>query len=116
MAAASAPIMLSWIFISPVIRKILIPSHWLLFHITIVGTMDSGKKVMNRVAMTISSPRKNIDRAGDRTSDPLFSSPVRYRVRYGARQICILENLRNKTRDGPGSGKCGPQVLTLIPM
>ena len=32
----------------PVLRTIFFPSHWLLSHITIVETMDSGKREMNQ--------------------------------------------------------------------
>ena len=46
---------------------------------------DSGERGMNPVAMTIINPRKNIGRAGDRTSDLMFSSPLRYQQNYGAR-------------------------------
>ena len=34
----------------------------------------------NPVAMTIVNPRKDISNAGDRTSDPMFSSIVSYRL------------------------------------
>ena len=34
------------------------PSHWLLSHITIVKTMDSGERGMNPVAMSINNPQK----------------------------------------------------------
>ena len=34
------------------------PSHWLLPHITIVETMDSGERGMKPVAMTIINPQK----------------------------------------------------------
>ena len=37
---------------------IFFPSHWLLSHITIVETTDSGERGMNPVAMTIINPRK----------------------------------------------------------
>ena len=48
MAEASASIRVFLKFFSPVLRKIglLFPSHWLLFHITIVKTMD--RSVINR--------------------------------------------------------------------
>ena len=48
--------------------------------------MDSGEIAMNPVAMTITNPRKKIlAEPGDRMSDLLFSSPIRYRLRCGAR-------------------------------
>ena len=37
---------------------VLFESHWLLSHITFVETMDSSKRGMNPVAMTIINPRK----------------------------------------------------------
>ena len=37
---------------------IFFPSHWLLSHITIVETTDSGERGMNPVAMTIINPGK----------------------------------------------------------
>ena len=49
--------------------------------------MDSGGRGMNHVAMTIINPRKEYVRAGDRTNDLGFSSPVRYRPNYGAQWI-----------------------------
>ena len=36
----------------------ILPSHWLLFHVIIVETMDSGERIMNPVAMTTINPRK----------------------------------------------------------
>ena len=57
-AAASAPIHAFLEFFLPVLRTILFPSHWLLFHITIDETTDSGERGMNPVEMTIINPRK----------------------------------------------------------
>ena len=37
---------------------IFFPSHWLLSHITIVKTTESGERGMNPVAMTFINPRK----------------------------------------------------------
>ena len=52
--------------------------------------MDSDERGMNPVAMTLSSILgRNIDQAQERTSDLLFSSPVRYRLSYGARHIYL---------------------------
>ena len=53
---ASATIHVFLEFSLPGLHTIFLPSHWLLFHLTILKTMD-----------------RNIDRAGDRTSDILFS-------------------------------------------
>ena len=50
--------MLSSSFFKPVLHTIFFPSHWLLSHITIVKTMDSGERGMNPVAMTIINPWK----------------------------------------------------------
>ena len=41
-----------------ILRTIFFPSHWLLSHITIIETTDSGEKGMNTVATTIINPRK----------------------------------------------------------
>ena len=54
-------LMLSWISFSwnmTVLRRIFIPSHWLLTHMTTVQTMDSGKGRMNLVGMAIINPQK----------------------------------------------------------
>ena len=45
----------------------------------------SSEGEMNFVAMTIINPREVIGRAGDRTSNSMFSSAVHYRLRFGAR-------------------------------
>ena len=49
--------MLSWNSL-PVLRTIFFPNHWLLSHVTIVKTMDSGEMVLNPDTMTIVSTRK----------------------------------------------------------
>ena len=54
----SAPIHAFLVFFQPVLRTIFFSSHWLLSHIAIVQTMDSGFRGMNLVAMTIINPRK----------------------------------------------------------
>ena len=41
-------------------HNIYCPSHWLLFHITFVKTIDSCKSRMNPIRMTIINPRKII--------------------------------------------------------
>ena len=41
-----------------VLRTIFCLGHWMLSHVTIVETMDSGERGMNPVAMTIINPRK----------------------------------------------------------
>ena len=46
--------MLSWSYSN----TLFFPSHWLLSHITIFETRDSGERGMNPVAMTIINPRK----------------------------------------------------------
>ena len=43
-ASASAPIHAFQVFLKPVLGTILFLSHWLLSHITIVETMDSGDR------------------------------------------------------------------------
>ena len=57
-AAASALIHAFLEFFQPVLNTIIFPSHWLLSHVTIVETTDSGERGMNPVAMTIINPRK----------------------------------------------------------
>ena len=54
-ATVSAPI---HAFLEFFFCTIFFPSHWLLFHIIIVGTMDRSVRRMNPVAMTIISPRE----------------------------------------------------------
>ena len=67
------------------------PSDWLFSHITTDKSMDSVERGVNPVAMTINNPRKNTGRAGDRTSDLLFSSPVRHRLSYTSKAIKEME-------------------------
>ena len=47
-----------WLQQQPEDSSIFFPSHWLLSHITIVETADSGERGMNPVAMTIINSRK----------------------------------------------------------
>ena len=65
---------------------IFFPSRRLCTHITVVETMVSCERAMNRDSLTChqSSERKLAD-TGDRTSDLLFSSPVLYQISYEAR-------------------------------
>ena len=44
--------------LTPVRRKLFFPRHWVLSHIIIIETMDSGERGMDPVAMTIINPRK----------------------------------------------------------
>ena len=53
-----------------------------------------------------SIPGKNIGQAGDRTTDHLFLSLVRYRLRYGAR----LWSDRPETKYIMHNGACAPTV------
>ena len=57
-ASASAPIDAFLEFLKPVLGTIFFLGHWLLSHITIVETMDSGERKLNPAAMTINNPRK----------------------------------------------------------
>ena len=83
--AASASIYAFLVFFKPVLRTMFFPSQWLLFHITIVETTDSGERGMNPIAKTIINILgMNICRAGDLTSNLLFSSPQCYQLSYGA--------------------------------
>ena len=56
--AVSAPIHAFLIFFSPVLSTISFSSHWLLSHITIAATTDSGQSRMNSFVMTIINPKK----------------------------------------------------------
>ena len=55
---ASASIQAFLEFLQPVLCTVFFQSHWLLSHITIVKTKDSGEKGMDPVPMTIINPRK----------------------------------------------------------
>ena len=56
-AATSAPTYAFLEFSLPLLSTIFFPSHWLLYHITIAETMDSGERGMNPVTMTIINPQ-----------------------------------------------------------
>ena len=56
-----APIHAFLEFFLPVLQTIFFSSHWLLSQISIVKTMDSGKRGMNPVATTIINPRTDSD-------------------------------------------------------
>ena len=45
-------------FFLSVSHRVFFPSRWLLSHITIIETSDSGEREMNHVAMTLMNPRK----------------------------------------------------------
>ena len=57
--------MLAWSSCQSVLGEILIPSHWLLSHISIVETMDSGERGMNPVAMTHQSLKGILAKPGN---------------------------------------------------
>ena len=63
--------------------------------------MDSGERGMNPVAMTIISPQKEYWPSQGSNQRPLFSSPQRYRLSYGA-----LSNLKAAVDD-----RCDDQKL-----
>ena len=63
-----------------VLSTIFYSSYWLLSHITVVETMDSAEREINPLLMTFINRRKKNRRAGDRASNLLFFSPVRYRL------------------------------------
>ena len=65
------------------------PIHSLLSHIIIVGTIDTDERGTSSVALTIINIRKEYWPRRDRTSDLLVSSPVRYRLSFGARLIAF---------------------------
>ena len=74
---ASAPIRAFLEFLLPVSCTVFLSSHWLLSHITIVETMDSGERRKNHVTMTIINPRKEYwPSQGSNQRPDLFSSPV----------------------------------------
>ena len=56
--AASAPNHAFFELFLPALRTIFFPSHWLLTHLTIVETTDSGERWINPATMTIINPRK----------------------------------------------------------
>ena len=72
--AASAPIHAFLEFFLPVLRTMFLASRWLLSHITIVETTESGERGMNPVTMTIINPRKEYwPSRGLNKRPPLFS-------------------------------------------
>ena len=59
----------------PVVPIIIFISHWLLSHITIIETIDSGKRRMNSAAMTIINPWKEYwSSRGSNQRPPVLSS------------------------------------------
>ena len=62
-----------------------LPSHWLLSHVSIAETTDSGEREMNPVAMTIINPRKEYWQSRGSNQRPPVRSPQRYRLSYLAR-------------------------------
>ena len=58
MTAASSSIHAFLEFFQPELCTIFFSSHWLLSHITIVETIDSGERGMNPAEMTIFNPQK----------------------------------------------------------
>ena len=60
MTAASSSIHAFLEFFQPELCTIFFSSHWLLSHITIVETIDSGERGMNPAEMTIFNPQKKI--------------------------------------------------------
>ena len=67
-------------FFLPAQRTMFSQNHCVLSHRTIQETIGSGRRTVHRFPITIISSRKEIDRATIRASDPLFTSPVRYRM------------------------------------
>ena len=61
----------------PLHHTIFLSSHWLLSHLTIVKTMVTGEKGMN----ADTSPQQEIGQSWNRTSNFLFKSNARYRLR-----------------------------------
>ena len=72
-----APIHAFLEFFLPVLCTILFPSSWLLSHINIVETMDSGERGMNPVTMTIIIPQKEYwPSRGSNKRPPVFKSEM----------------------------------------
>ena len=92
---ASAPTHAFLKFFKLVLRTIFFPSNWLLSHIIIVETTDSGERGMNPVAMTIINPWKECWLNQGSISDLLFSSPQCYQLSYGSRRK-TLEKIKKK--------------------
>ena len=63
---------LSWRLILPVRSTILFPKQWLLFHIIIVETINSGERGMDPCPITVMSSRVEISQARDRTKILVF--------------------------------------------
>ena len=78
--AVSAPIHIFLEFFLLTLCAILFPSYWLLSHIIVVETMDSGKRGMYPVAIYIINPWKEYGMGWTEQSDRLLSSLVQYRL------------------------------------
>ena len=66
----STPIRAFLEFFQPVLGKIFFLRHWLLFHKTVLETMDSGERAMDLVAMTIINPRNDYLPTGGSNQGP----------------------------------------------
>ena len=64
----------SWSSFLSVLCTLSFPSHWLLFHTTIIKTVVSGDRNINPITMTIINSRKETGQSGNQISDSLFSS------------------------------------------
>ena len=74
-------------------------SHWLLSHITIVETTESGERGINLVAMTIVNPRKEYwPSQGSNQRPPALKSCTGHKLREEA--SCVLMKSRTNTKMG----------------
>ena len=71
---ASGPISVFLEYILPVFCKISFLRYWLLSHITIVETMDSGEREMNLVTMTIINQKKYLPGRVSNKRPPVLQS------------------------------------------
>ena len=77
-----------WKWVTPVLRTIFFPSHWLLFNITIVETTDSGERGMNPVTITIINPQKEYwPSRGSNQRPPVLKSATLQTELWGSASI-----------------------------
>ena len=74
-------------FLLVVFYTIFCPTYPLLSHLMFVRTVLSSQRGMISVVETVISPRRKTFQFMDRTSDLMFSSHVRYRLRSGENRL-----------------------------
>ena len=72
--------MFSWSPILPVLSTIFFPNHWLLSHITIIKTMDSGESETNPITIAIINAWK--DCCPSQELNLLFFNPFPYKTAF----------------------------------